>query len=185
MIDEVLAETEERMKKSLAALKRELAGIRTGRATTALLDSVKVEAYGQTMPLNQVASISVPESRLLLVQPWDRSIVADVEKAIHKSDLGLVPNTDGNVIRLVIPPLTEERRQDLVKIVRKHAEESRVSVRNKRRDANDGLKKGQKDGAISEDQSHKAMDKVQELTDKYVAEIDATLEAKEKEIMEV
>jgi ribosome recycling factor len=185
MIDSIHAETEERMKKSLGAFRRELAGIRTGRATTALLDSVKVEAYGQAMPLNQVASISVPESRLILVQPWDRTILPDVEKAIHKSDLGLVPNTDGNVIRLPIPPLTEERRQDLVKVVRRHAEEARVSVRNIRRDANDELKKAQKDGAMSEDDSHKGMDKIQELTDKYVKEIDNVLEAKESEIMEV
>jgi ribosome recycling factor len=185
MIEEVLEETRERMEKSLGAFKRELAGIRTGRATTTLLDSVRVDAYGQQMPLNQVASVSVPESRLILVQPWDRTIVSDVEKAIHKSDLGLVPNTDGNVIRLVIPPLTEERRHDLVKIVRKQAEEARVSVRNVRRDANDSLKKAQKDGAISEDDSHKAMDEVQELTDKYVDQIDKTLKSKEDEIMEV
>jgi ribosome recycling factor len=185
MIEKVLGETGERMDKSLSAFKRELAGIRTGRATTTLLDSVKVEAYGQTMPLNQVASVSVPESRLILVQPWDRTIVSDVERALHKSDLGLVPNTDGNVIRLVIPPLTEERRHDLVKIVRKQAEEARVSVRNIRRDANDDLKKAQKDGTISEDDSHKAMDEVQELTDKYVEHIDKALKAKEDEIMEV
>lgn len=185
MIDKVLGDTEDRMKKSLAAFSRELASIRTGKATTALLDSVRVEAYGQQMPLNQVASISVPEARLLLVQPWDRSIVPTVEKALHKSDLGLVPNTDGNLIRLAIPPLTEERRHDLVKMVRKHAEEARVSVRNIRRDANDHLKKAQKDGSVSEDDSHKAMDKVQELTDNYVKEVDAALKAKEEEIMEV
>ena len=185
MIDEVLAETEDRMKKSLAAFRRELAGIRTGKATTTLLDAVRVECYGQVMPLNQVASISVPESRLILVQPWDRTIVSNVEKAIHKSDLGLVPNTDGNVIRLPIPPLTEERRHDLVKVVRKHAEEARVSVRNIRRDANDSLKKGQKDGSISEDDSRKAVDRVQELTDKYIDEIDEALKGKEEEIMEV
>ena len=185
MIEKILEETGERMEKSLGAFRRDLAGIRTGRASTALLDSVRVDAYGQTMPLNQVASVSVPESRVILVQPWDRTIVSDVEKAIHKSDLGLVPNTDGNVIRLVIPQLTEERRHDLVKIVRKQAEEARVSVRNIRRDANDGLKKAQKDGMISEDDSHKAMDEVQELTDKYVEEIDKTLKSKEDEIMEV
>jgi ribosome recycling factor len=144
-----------------------------------------VEAYGQLMPLNQVASISVPESRLLLVQPWDRTILSAVEKALHKSDLGLVPNTDGNVIRLAIPPLTEERRHDLVKVVKKHAEEARVSIRNIRRDANEHLKKAQKDGSISEDDSHKGMDKVQELTDKYVKEVDSVLKAKEEEIMEV
>jgi ribosome recycling factor len=185
MIKEVLGDTEERMKKSLTAFRRELAGIRTGKATTTLLDAVKVECYGQMMPLNQVASVSVPESILILIQPWDRTIISDVEKAIHKSDLGLVPNTDGNVIRLPIPPLTEERRRDLVKIVRKHAEEARVSVRNIRRDANEVLKKGQKDGKVSEDDAHKAMDDVQELTDKYVGEIDQSLKVKEDEIMEV
>ena len=185
MISEILGEAEERMGKSLAAFERELAAIRTGKATTALLDAVKVECYGRVMPLNQVASISVPESRLLLVQPWDRTIVSDVEKAIHKSDLGLVPNTDGNVIRLAIPPLTEERRHDLVKIVRKHAEEARISIRNIRRDANDDLKNSQKKGDISEDDSRKAMDKVQDLTDEYVGRIDDSLKAKEEEIMEV
>ena len=185
MIDDILQDAEDRMKKSLAAFKRELAGIRTGKATTTLLDSVKVECYGQVMPLNQVASISVPESRLILVQPWDRTIVADVEKAIHKSDLGLVPNTDGNVIRIAIPPLTEERRKELVKVVRKQAEDARVSIRNIRRDANESLKKAQKDGSISEDDSHKAMDKVQKLTDKYIGEIEETLKSKEAEIMEV
>jgi ribosome recycling factor len=184
MIDKVLEETGDRMEKSLGAFKRELAGIRTGRATTTLLDSVKVDAYDQQMPLNQVASVSVPESRMILVQPWDRTIVSAVEKAIHKADLGLVPNTDGNVIRLVIPPLTEERRHDLVKIVRKQAEEARVSVRNVRRDANESLKKAQKDGTISEDDSHKAVDEVQEITDKYVEQIDKVLKAKEDEIME-
>lgn len=185
MIDKVLGDAEDRMKKSLVSFSRELAGIRTGRATTALLDSVKVDAYGQLMPLNQVASVSVPEARLLLVQPWDRSIVPAVEKALHKSDLGLVPNTDGNVIRLAIPSLTEERRHDLVKVVRKHAEEARVSVRNIRRDANESFKKAQKDGSVSEDDAHKGMDKVQELTDKYIEEVDVVLKAKEEEIMEV
>ena len=185
MIDEILKDTEGRMGKSLTAFRRELGGIRTGKATTTLLDAIKVECYGQVMPLNQVASISVPESRLLLVQPWDRTIVSAVEKAIHKSSLGLVPNTDGNVIRLPIPPLTEERRHDLVKVVRKHAEEARVSVRNIRRDANEHLKAGQKDGAISEDDSRKAVEKVQELTNKYVEDIDKSLKGKEEEIMEV
>jgi ribosome recycling factor len=185
MIDEILKDAEERMGKSLAAFRRELGGIRTGKATTALLDAIKVECYGQVMPLNQVASISVPESRLLLVQPWDRTIVSAVEKAIHKSSLGLVPNTDGNVIRLAIPPLTEERRHDLVKVVRKHAEDARVSVRNIRRDANEHLKAGQKDGAISEDDSRKAVEKVQDVTNKYIEDIDKSLKAKEEEIMEV
>jgi len=185
MVDKVINETEERMKKSLAALKRELSMIRTGKASTALLDGIKVEVYGQTMPLNHVASVSVPEPRSILIQPWDRTIVGEVEKAIHKSDLGLVPNTDGGVIRLAIPTLTEDRRRDLVKLVRKHAEEARVSMRNIRRDTNEVLKKGEKDGKIAEDDSHKTQEKIQKLTDRYIEQIDQTLTAKEKEIMEV
>ena len=185
MIDKLLTDTEERMKKSLAAFRRELSMIRTGKASTALLDGIKVECYGQTMPLNHVASVSVPEPRLILVQPWDRSILGEVERAIHKSGLGLVPNTDGAVIRLPIPTLTEERRLDLVKVVRKHAEEARVSMRNIRRDTNEGLKKDEKDGKITEDDSHKTHDKIQKLTDKYIEQIDETLTAKEKEIMEI
>jgi ribosome recycling factor len=156
--------------------------IRTGKASTALLDGVKVECYGQVMPLNHVASVSVPDPRMILIQPWDRSIVGDVEKAIHKSDLGLQPNSDGAVIRLAIPTLTEERRKDLVKLVRKHAEEARVSMRNIRRDTNEVLKKDEKDGKMSEDDSHKTQDKIQKLTDKYISEIDLALAAKEKEI---
>lgn len=184
MVNQILQETEDRMKKCVSAFKRELATIRTGKATTALLDSVKVECYGQVMPLNQVASLSIPEPRMILVQPWDRSIVSNVEKAIHKADVGLVPNTDGNVIRLPIPPLTEERRKELVKVVRKQAEDARVSIRNVRRDSNETLRKAQKDGKISEDESRKAVDKVQQLTDKYIEEVDEALKQKEKEIME-
>jgi ribosome recycling factor len=185
MVDKIITETEERMKKSLTALKRELSMIRTGKASTALLDGVKVECYGQVMPLNHVASVSVPDPRMILIQPWDRTIVGDVERAIHKSDLGLQPNSDGAVIRLAIPALTEERRKDLVKLVRKHAEEARVSMRNIRRDTNEVLKKDEKDGKMSEDDSHKTQDKIQKLTDKYITEIDQALVAKEKEIMEV
>jgi ribosome recycling factor len=185
MVDKVINETEERMKKSLASVKRELSMIRTGKASTALLDGVRVECYGQVMPLTHVASVSVPEPRLILIQPWDRTIVGDVEKAIHKSDLGLVPNTDGGVIRLAIPALTEERRKDLVKLVRKHAEEARVSMRNIRRDTNELLKKDEKDGKISEDDLHKTQDKIQKLTDRYIEQIDQALAAKEKEIMEI
>lgn len=185
MTDKLMIETEERMKKSLAALRRELSMIRTGKASTVLLDGVKVECYGQTMPLNQVASVSVPEPRMILVQPWDRTIMGDVERAIHKSSLGLTPNSDGNVIRLPIPALTEERRRDLVKIVKKHAEEARVSMRNIRRDTNETLKKDEKDGKVTEDDSRKTQEKIQKLTDKYIGEIDTSLAAKEKEIMEV
>jgi ribosome recycling factor len=184
MIEKIVSDTEERMKKSLTALKRELSMIRTGKASTALLDGVKVDCYGQVMPLAHVASVSVPDPRTILIQPWDRGVVGDVEKAIHKSDLGLVPNSDGSVIRLAIPALTEERRRDLVKMVRKHAEEARVSMRNIRRDTNEALKKDEKAGKLSEDDSHKTQDKVQKLTDKYIADIDQVLAAKEKEIME-
>jgi ribosome recycling factor len=184
MTDKLMTDTEERMKKSLVAFKRELSMIRTGKASTALLDGVKVECYGQTMPLNQVASVSVPEPRTILVQPWDRTIMGDVERAIHKSSLGLTPNSDGNVIRLPIPALTEERRRDLVKLVKKHAEEARVSMRNIRRDTNETLKKDEKDGKVTEDDSRKTQDKIQKITDKYIGEIDASLAAKEKEIME-
>jgi ribosome recycling factor len=184
MIDKLMAETEERMKKSLASFRRELSMIRTGKASTALLDGIKVECYGQVMPLNQVASVSVPEPRMILVQPWDRTIMTAVEKSIHKSGLGLVPNSDGNVIRLPIPALTEERRHDLVKLVKKHAEEARVSMRNIRRDTNEILKKEEKGGKVSEDDSRKTQDKIQKVTDKYIADIDASLAAKEKEIME-
>jgi len=184
MTDKLMTETEERMKKSLAAFRREISMIRTGKASTALLDGVKVECYGQTMPLNQVASVSVPEPRMILVQPWDRTIMGDVEKAIHKSNLGLTPNSDGNIIRLPIPALTEERRRDLVKIVKKHAEEARVSMRNIRRDTNETLKKDEKDGKVTEDDSRKTQEKIQKLTDKYIGEIDTSLAAKEKEIME-
>jgi ribosome recycling factor len=184
MTDKLMIETEERMKKSLAAFRRELSMTRTGKASTAILDGVKVECYGQTMPLNQVASVSVPEPRMILVQPRDRTIMGDVEKAIHKSGLGLTPNSDGNVIRLPIPALTEERRRDLVKIVKKHAEEARVSMRNIRRDTNETLKKDEKDGKVTEDDSRKTQEKIQKLTDKYIGEIDTSLAAKEKEIME-
>jgi len=184
MVEKIVSDTEERMKKSLTALKRELSMIRTGKASTALLDGVKVDCYGQVMPLAHVASVSVPDPRTILIQPWDRGVVGDVEKAIHKSDLGLVPNSDGSVIRLAIPALTEERRRDLVKMVRKHAEEARVSMRNIRRDTNEALKKDEKAGKLSEDDSHKTQDKVQKLTDKYIADIDQVLAAKEKEIME-
>jgi ribosome recycling factor len=185
MIDKLLTDTEERMKKSLAAFKRELSMIRTGKASTALLDGIKVECYGQTMPLNHVASVSVPEPRMILIQPWDRTILSDVERAIHKSGLGLVPNTDGAIIRLPIPALSEERRLELVKLVRKHAEEARVSMRNIRRDINESLKKDEKDGKVAEDDSHKTQEKIQKLTDKYIKEIDGSLAGKEKEMMEV
>ncbi len=185
MVDEVMRDTEERMQKAVAALSRELQTLRAGRATTALLDKITVDYYGVPTPLNQMATLSAPEARLLVIQPWDKSVVKDVEKAIQKSDLGLTPNSDGAIIRLSIPELTQERRKELVKIVKKKAEEGRVAVRNIRRDANDMIKEMEKEKEISEDESHRAQDEVQKLTDNYIKEVDGVLENKEKEILEI
>ncbi|MDI6630930.1 MAG: ribosome recycling factor [Bacillota bacterium] len=173
------------MKKAVEHLKRELITIRTGRATPALLDKVMVNYYGNPTPVNQLATINVPEPRLLVIQPWDKSVLSEIERAIMKSDLGINPVNDGAVIRLVLPQLTQERRQELVKLVRKKAEEERVAVRNIRRDTNDELKKLQKEGGFSEDELKRLQGEVQKLTDKYIKEIDNVLAAKEKEIMEV
>jgi len=185
VIDEVLRNAEERMKGAVAAAKRDFAAVRTSRANAALLDRVVVDYYGTPTPLNQLAAISVPEPRMLTIQPWDKSQMKAIEKAILESDLGLTPSSDGSVIRIVIPPLTEERRKELVRLVRKEAEDKRVLVRNTRRDANEELKRLEKNKEISEDESRRAQEKVQELTDRYIREIDQLLEAKEKEIMEV
>lgn len=185
MAKEVYKEAEERMEKAVAALKRDLSTLRAGRATPALLDKITVDYYGSTTAINQLANISVPEPRLLLIQPWDKKIVAEIERAILKSDLALTPNSDGSVIRLAIPQLTEERRKDLVKISKKKAEEGRVAIRNIRRDANDELKQKEKSSEITEDELHKEQDEMQKLTDKYIDEMDKVLSAKEKEIMEV
>ena len=183
---ELFADSEQRMEKTVEALRREFAKIRTGKATVSLLDGVKVEYYGSGVPLSQVANISVPEPRLLVVQPWDKKIVGDIEKAILTADLGLNPSNDGNLIRVPIPPLTEERRKEMVRFAHKLAEEARVAVRNVRRDVNDALKKKLKDGDISEDEFHRAHDKtVQDLTDEHIAAVDRSLAAKEKELMEV
>ena len=173
------------MKKAIQALTEDFNGIRTGRASAALFEKIKVEYYGQATPLNQVATISVPEPRLVVIQPWDRAVLAEVEKAIQKSELSVNPSNDGKVIRINIPPLTEERRQEYVKLSRAKAEASRVAVRNIRRDANEDLKKLQRDSAISEDESKRAQDEVQKITDRYIADIAKLLEAKEKEILEV
>lgn len=185
MVDEVLSEVEEKMQAAVAAARREFAAIRTGRAHTGLLDRVQVDYYGTPTPLNQLATISVPEPRLLTIQPWDKSQVQAIEKAILQADLGLTPTNDGSVIRLAIPQLTEERRKELVRVVRKEAEEKRVAIRNLRRDANEDLKLLEKEKEISEDEGRRAQEKVQALTDRYIAEVDRLLEAKEKEIMEV
>jgi ribosome recycling factor len=185
MIQDLLNKVEERMEKSLQALKKEFASVRAGRANPALLDKVMVDYYGSQMPINQLANINAPEPRLLVIQPWDKGSLNEIEKAILKSDLGLTPSNDGSVIRIVIPQLTEQRRQELVKMIRKMAEEGRVAVRNVRRDLNDEVKKLEKNGDISEDESRRAQEKIQQITDKYVAEIDKLLASKEKDLMEV
>jgi ribosome recycling factor len=176
---------EERMEKAMGALKRELAGLRAGRATPSLLDRIQVEYYGTPTPLNQMAGITTPDSRTLLIQPWDKSTLAPIEKAIMKSDLGLNPANDGIVIRIVIPALTEERRAEMVKLTRRSGEEAKVAVRNIRRDANEDIKKLEKSAAMPEDESRRYQDEIQKLTDRYTAEVEKILAAKEKEIMEV
>ncbi len=185
MEEEVYLEAEEKMKKAVSAFQRELSTLRAGRASPALVDKIEVDYYGIPTPLNQIASISAPESRLLVIQPWDKNVISNIEKAILKSDLGLNPNNDGNVIRLSFPQLTEERRKELVKFVRKKAEEGKVAVRNIRREANDSLKSMEKKGDISEDDSRRFQDEIQKLTDKYIEEVDEVLQNKEKEILEV
>lgn len=174
----------ERMKKSITALKDEFNTIRTGRASAALFDKVRVDYYGDKSPLSQVATISIPEARLVVIQPWDKALIGEIEKAIQKSELSLNPSNDGKVIRIAIPPLTEERRKDLVKQSKACAEQSRVAVRNIRRDGNDDLKKQQKDGLITEDGLKTAEEDLQKSTDKFIMEINKVLDEKEKEIME-
>lgn len=185
MEKETIAKIEQKMKKAVEHLRQELASVRTGKATTALLDPIKVEYYGAHVPLNQVAGVSAPEPRLLIVHPWERAMVPEVEKAIQRADLGLNPSSDGTVIRIPIPPLTEERRKDLVKIVKKMVEEGRVSIRNLRRDGNEEMKKLEKDGKISEDAARKSQNEMQKLTDKYIQLMEELLTKKEGEIMEV
>lgn len=182
---EVFQETEEKMKKAMESLKRELGNIRAGRATPAMLERVSVDYYGAPTPVNQVANVSAPELRLLVIQPWEKNMLGVIEKAILKSDLGITPNNDGSVIRLNIPQLTQQRRTELVKMTKKSAEEAKVAVRNLRRDANDALKKLEKDKVISEDDNKRAQEEMQKLTDKYIKEADRISAGKEKEIMEV
>ena len=183
--ESVLLDSEDRMDKALGALDREFSRLRTGRASTGLVDNIKVDYYGTPTPISQLASVAIPDSRTITIQPWDRGAFAGVEKAILKSDLGLTPVNDGKIIRISIPPLTEERRKELGKLARKSGEEAKVAVRNVRRDANDQLKKLEKDKTISEDELKKATDDVQKLTDKYVAKVDEKCAAKEKEIMDL
>ena len=185
MTSEVIMEMAEKMDKSLDAFKQELSKIRTGRASLSLLDGIKAEAYGASMPLNQVATLTIPESRQIVIQPWDPQVMSSIEKAILKSELGLTPVNDGKVIRINIPQLTEDRRKYLVKIVKKIAEEYRVAVRNHRRDAIDSLKKQKKNKEISEDEQFKLQDEAQKETDSYIAKIDEVAAEKENEVMEV
>ena len=184
-IKEVHASHEERMKKAIEVLRREYGALRAGRATTGLLDKIAVDYYGTPTPINQVANLAVPEPRAIVIQPWEKKMLPVIEKAILKSDLGLTPNNDGSVIRLILPQLTQQRRQELVKVVHKQAEESRVAIRNLRRDANETLKKIEKEKTASEDEVKKAQEDIQKLTDKFIKEVDQIMAAKEKEIMEV
>ncbi len=184
MIKEILKNTEEKMQKCVSSLKHEFAAIRTGRATPALLDTVKVNYYGNLTPLKQVASITVPQANLLLVRVWDKTVVREIEKAILKEDLGLVPQVEGETIRIPIPPLSEERREELVKIVRRIAEEGRVSIRAHRRHTREQIEAGKKKGEIPEDDAFRAEKELQKLTDTYIEEVDKILQMKEKEIRE-
>jgi ribosome recycling factor len=184
MIDETYQETQDRMGKTIAALKNELKRIRTGRASTSLLDGIRADYYGTSTPVNQMATVSVPESRLITIQPWDVTAIKEIEKAILKSDLGLTPSNDGKLIRIAIPPLSEERRKELVKLVHKSCEEYKVAVRNIRRDSNELIKGFKKDGDVSEDDAFKAQDQIQKITDEYISQIEGIYKDKEKEILE-
>jgi ribosome recycling factor len=184
MKDEILSEMSQKMNKTAEALERDFRRIRTGRASTALLEGIKVDCYDTQMPLEQVASIAVPESRLISIQPWDLSIIGDIEKAILKSELGLTPANDGKIIRISIPPLTEERRKELARLAKKMAEENRISIRNLRREANEMFKELKTEKEISEDEFFKSQDDVQKITDEFIKKIDEITSRKEKEIIE-
>jgi len=181
----VIDSIEEKMKKTLANLKDGFASLRTGRASAALFDKLRVDYYGEKSPLNQVANISIPEARLIVIQPWDKNLIGEIEKAIRSSDLSLNPSNDGKVIRISVPPLTSDRRKELVKVAKNQAEQSRVSIRNIRREGNDDLKKMLKDAKITEDDESKGAVDLQKLTDGYIEKVNQVLEEKEKEIMEV
>jgi ribosome recycling factor len=185
MIEDTLKSAEHRMQSAVAALDRELNSVRTGRARPALIEGLKVDYYGTPTPLNQMASINAPEPRLITIQPWDKSQLGTIEKAIQKSDLGLNPTNDGNIIRLVIPPLTEDRRKELVKVVHKKVEDGRVAVRNVRRDSLEELRKLQHDKQVSDDDERRAQERLQKLTDRFIGEIDKHGQAKEQELLEV
>jgi ribosome recycling factor len=185
MTSEILAGAERKMLRAVEAMERDFQGFRTGRASTALVERITVDYYGTQTPLNQLASISVPEAHQIVIQPWDRGVLSAIEKAILKSDVGLTPNVDGTVVRLNIPPLTEERRKDIVRSVHKRMEEAKVEVRNLRREANDGIKREEKDGAIGADEARRELDQLQKITDRVVADVDRLGGVKEQEVLEV
>lgn len=185
MLDDVIKSAEDRMEKAVQVLRKDLSSVRAGRATPAMLDKITIDYYGSAMPVNQVASVTSPEPRMLVIAPWEKSMLSEIEKAIQKSDLGLNPSNDGAVIRLVIPQLTEQRRQELVKVVKKMGEESRVAVRNVRRDGNDELKKIEKAGDASEDDVRRFQERIQGLTDRFIADIDKMLTVKEQDLREI
>ena len=185
MEENILKDIEAKMEKTLSSLKTDLNKVRTGRASLSLFDDIRVDYYGTQTPLSQVATLSVPEPRLITIQPWDTSITAEIEKAIRKSELGLTPSSDGKIIRIPIPRLTEERRKELVKVIKKMAEATKVALRNIRREANEQLKGLEKNKKIPQDQLHQMMEKVQTSTDKYIEKVDAALAVKEKEILEI
>lgn len=185
MVEEIFEDLKDRMGKSMESLKREYSRLRTGRASISLLDGIRVSYYDTPTPLNQMASLAVPEPRLIVIQPWDKTAIEDIEKAILKSELGLTPMNDGKVIRISIPPLTEERRKELVKVARKMSEENKVSIRNIRRDANEMLKDLKKEKEISEDDLFRSQEEVQKATDQFISQVDELCAAKEKEILEI
>jgi ribosome recycling factor len=185
MSTEILADAERKMVRAVEAMERDFQGIRTGRASTSLVERLHVDYYGTQTPLNQLASITVPEPHQIVIQPWDRGVLSAIDKAIQKSDIGIMPNVDGTVVRLNIPPLTEERRKDIVKTVHRRMEEARVEVRNLRRDANDTLKKEERDGTLGTDEARRQLDQLQKITDRVIADVDRLGGAKEQEVMEV
>ena len=184
MLQHIKENTKIKMEKSVSLLGQELSKLRTGRASPALLEGIKVEYYGSVLPLNQVATVNIPEPRLMIIQPWDKTALPAIEKALYKSPIGLTPNNDGNVIRLSIPPLTTERREELVKLVQRLGEDTKVAIRNIRREANSEIKKVEKDKKISEDESFNSQEEVQKITDEYIKQVDDILKKKEKEIRE-
>ncbi len=185
MSSETLSSADHRMARAVEAMERDFQGVRTGRASTALVDRLVIDYYGTQTPLNQLAGISVPESHQIVIQPWDRAALGAIEKAIQKSDIGLVPNVDGTVVRLNIPPLTEERRKDLVRVVHKRMEDARVEIRGIRRDAADELKKEERDGNVGTDEAHRQLETLQKTTDRFIAEVDRVGGVKEQEVLEV